>query len=187
MPFDALIVPSRPTPLAHIAQAYGIVPVSLAALDEHKQAQLDRFQPSFWYRHQALLPISMVGSVACMASTGGVANSMLAPGSMVPSYLTLAWLGVIGLLVLFGVFRLQAGSYWDERLVFVGELDGLGVPPAIADVAFMLSRVMPGSTLILGELKQEEVVLDPYLLLGRGDETICLGIWDGDRVIACAG
>ena len=41
-------------------------------------------------------------------------------------------------------------------------------------------------SLILGELLQEQVVLDPYLLLRYRGERVCLGIWDGRRVVAAA-
>ena len=54
-------------------------------------------------------------------------------------------------------------------------------------MARALHRDLPGSTLILGELLQEEVVLDPYLLLEFDGECVCLGIWDGARIIASAG
>jgi hypothetical protein len=40
---------------------------------------------------------------------------------------------------------------------------------------------------VLGELPREEVVLDPYLLLEHDRQSICLGIWDGRRIIAAAG
>jgi hypothetical protein len=40
--------------------------------------------------------------------------------------------------------------------------------------------------MILGELLQQQVVLDPYLLIVYGNERICLGIWDGRRIIAAA-
>jgi hypothetical protein len=56
----------------------------------------------------------------------------------------------------------------------------------IAEVARSLQREVPGSRLILGELKRDEVVLDPYLLLDDGNERVCLGIWENGRVIACA-
>ena len=45
-------------------------------------------------------------------------------------------------------------------------------------------RELPGATLILGELVQDTAVLDPYLLLTYRGERICLGIWDGDELIA---
>ena len=40
--------------------------------------------------------------------------------------------------------------------------------------------------MILGELKQEHVVLDPYLLLDCDGEQVCLGIWEDDGIVACA-
>ncbi len=46
---------------------------------------------------------------------------------------------------------------------------------------------MPRARVILGELKREETVLDPYLLIEHDGECVCLGIWENDRVIACAG
>ena len=30
----------------------------------------------------------------------------------------------------------------------------------------------------------DTTVLDPYLLIEFGDERVCLGIWDGEEVIA---
>jgi hypothetical protein len=39
---------------------------------------------------------------------------------------------------------------------------------------------------ILGELIRESIVLDPYLLLVRGQERICLGVWDDRGIIASA-
>jgi hypothetical protein len=62
-------------------------------------------------------------------------------------------------------------------------LDGLGVPESIGATARLLHREVRGSSLILGELVREEVVLDPYLLLALGDEQACLGVWDGTQII----
>ncbi len=44
---------------------------------------------------------------------------------------------------------------------------------------------MPRTRLILGELKREETVLDPYLLIEHDGESVCLGIWEDDKIIAC--
>jgi hypothetical protein len=93
---------------------------------------------------------------------------------------------VIALLVVFGVFRGRAGSHWEERWVAGAWLRGLGVPEPIAAIALSLHRETPGSSLILGELIEDEVVLDPYLLLERDGEIVCLGIWDEGCIIACA-
>lgn len=186
MPFDALVAPPQPKLLSEMLAERGITPVSQEVLHAHKQAQLERFAPSFWYRHQPILPVALLGSVGCMAASGGFAQRALSDASPVPGWLTLAWMCIIGLLIGAGVFRVRAGSYWEERWVPADWLRGLGVPEPIAALAREMCRQVPGSTLILGELKQEYVVLDPYLLLVCDDETVCLGIWERDVIVACA-
>lgn len=185
MPFDALLVPVRPRPLSAVLEEYGVEPVSFDVLAAHKRAQLERFAPSFWHHHQTWLPVGLVGSVGCMAASGGVANNLL-PGSLLSSWLSLGWMGVLGLLVVFGVFRVSAGATWEERRVAPELLGQVGVPTEIARLARVLCRHLPDATLILGELVQEEVVLDPYLLLQWEGQRICLGIWDGTTVLAAA-
>jgi hypothetical protein len=187
MPFDALVAPAQPKLLPDVLADLGITPISLELLEAHKQAQLDRFAPSFWYRHQPMLPAALLGSVGCMAATGGLTQRMMSEASPVPGWLTLAWMCVIAMLIGAGVFRVRAGSHWQERWVPVDWLRGLGVPEPIALLARDLSRRVPGSALILGELIQEHVVLDPYLLLERDGEQVCIGIWEGGRIVACAG
>lgn len=96
-------------------------------------------------------------------------------------------LGSIALLFGAAAFRVRAGSHWEERPVAVGWLDDLGVPEPIAEAARTACREVPGSALIMGELIREKVVLDPYLLLEYDGELVCLGIWEGGRIVACAG
>lgn len=175
MPFDALLAPQRPRLLADILSDWGIRPVPLETLAAHRQAQLERFAPSFWHQHQTWLPVGLIGSVVCMALTGGAS-----------SWLSLFWLGVMTLLIVFGVFRVSGGARWEERFVAPGSLIEVGVPLAIARLAYDLQNEANGSELILGELLREEVVLDPYLLLRCRGERVCLGVWDGRRVIATA-
>ena len=175
MPFDALLAPQRPRLLADILADRGIAPVPLETLAAHRQAQLERFAPSFWHQHQAWLPVGLIGSVACMALSGGTS-----------SWLTLFWLSIMTLLIVFGVFRVSAGARWQERVVEAEVLIALGVPLGIAQLARQLQRQADGSELILGELLQEQVELDPYLVLRYRGERVCLGIWDGRRVLAAA-
>jgi hypothetical protein len=185
MPFDALLVPARPRPLAAVLEEHGAEPVAFDVLAAHKRAQLERFAPSFWHQHQTWLPIGLTGSVGCMAASGGIANALL-PGSLLSSWLSLSWLSVLGLLVLFGVFRVNAGAAWQEREIAPERLGQFGVPAEIARLARILCWNLPNATLILGELVQEEVVLDPYLLLQWQDQRVCLGIWDGATIFASA-
>jgi hypothetical protein len=184
MPFDALLAPLQPNTLAQALDERRIVPIGWASLAAHKQAQLARHHPSFWLRHEAWLPIALVGSVGCMAASGGLTHQIAAATSPLSWTPTLIWLGCFALLIVFGVFRVQAGAYWQERIVPVEDLDNLGVPPEIAVTARTLQHEVPGSALILGELIQQEVVLDPYLILACNTEMACLGIWDEAGIIA---
>jgi hypothetical protein len=186
MPFDALLAPPQPRLLSELLEAHGVAPVPLSALAAHKQAQLERFAPSFWHQHQTWLPVGLIGSVFCLAMSGGIANR-ISPYASTPCWLSLFWLSVMALLILFGVFRVSAGAYWVERIVTVQELAACGVPRPIARLASDLQRDTVGATLILGELLREEVVLDPYLMLTCNGEHACLGIWDGHRIIAAVG
>jgi len=186
MPFDALVAPVRPNSLVEVLEQTGITTVAWDALTTHKQTQLEKFAPSFWHQHQTLLPVGLLGSVGCMAASGGLAHGLMPPGALFPSFLTLLWLGVMTMLIVLGVFRAHGGSRWEERLVTGHWLEQIGVPQQIATIARTLHRALPGSTLILGELLREEVVLDPYLVLEHDGQMICLGIWDGRRIIAAA-
>jgi hypothetical protein len=186
MPFDALIAPPEPKTLAQALDDRRIVPVGWASLAAHKQAQLTRFQPSFWQRHEAWLPIALVGSVGCMAASGGLTHGIDAGASLLSWSPTLIWMSSFALLIVFGVFRVRVGAHWQERNVPVEDLNRLGVPHDIAATARALYRDLPEPELILGELIQEAVVLDPYLILHCNDERACLGIWDDQGVIASA-
>jgi hypothetical protein len=186
MPFDALLAPSEPKTLAQALADRRILPVGWAGLAAHKEAQLAKYQPSFWHRHEAWLPIALVGSVGCMAASGGLTHALMAGASLLAWTPTLIWLGAFALLITFGVFRVRGAAYWLEQNISVGELGRHGVPAAIAITARALSRDLPGSELIIGELIEEAVVLDPYLIVVHNDEMACLGIWDDDHVIACA-
>jgi len=186
MPFDALTGLSPSLTLAEALDAHGIVPVGWDKLAAHKQAQLAAFQPGFWQRHEAWLPIALVGSIGCMAVSGGLSGRIAAGASLLSWSPTLIWLGCFTLLIVFGVFRGRAGASWQERTVQVEALAALGVPEGIAGPARALCRSVDGAELILGELVEEAVVLDPYLILVCNDQMVCLGIWDEARVIASA-
>ena len=178
MPFDALVGFERRT-LAEALDRLAISPVAWQLLEDHKRTQLASFAPSFWHAHQTWLPVGLIGSVGCMAASGGLANRLAFTATS--SWLTLAWMGVIGLLIVFGVFRAHGGAAWQERVIPPVAL--CHVPPPIAAVARDLMDELPDATLILGELKRQEVVLDPYLLLEHDGGRVCLGIWDGARII----
>jgi hypothetical protein len=186
MPLDALCGTIGADSLAVVLDQRELKPVDWNTLAAHKQAQLRKFGPTFWYRHQALLGLTLIGSIGFMALTAGAANAAMPPSSPVSLWISMAWLGLVAALINSGVFRARGGSHWEERWLPIDLLETSGVPVPIAAMARSISREIPGSTVILGELIRESIVLDPYLLLVRGQERICLGVWDDRGIIASA-
>ncbi|MDA8251296.1 MAG: hypothetical protein M0Z28_19310 [Rhodospirillales bacterium] len=186
MPFDTAIPVARLGSLAEVLEENGIAPVPLAALAAHKRAQVQKFGPNFWYRHQGLLLLGLLLPFVGMAATSGLADGLKTVSPTLPATLSFAWLFLLPLLFATGLLRLRAGSHWEERWVPSGSLARLGVPGPIAELGRDLQKQVPGSALILGELVQERAVLDPYLMLVRGGERVCLGIWDGGKILVRA-
>ena len=187
MPLDYVAHPLPHDILAtHLARD-GIRPVPDIVVAAHKQAQLRRFGPGFWYRHQTALGVALLASVVGLAVSAGAANTLLPAASPTVMWIAAGRLVAVALLIFSGVIRVRAGAHWEERFIPADRLDDIGVPTAIARHARALINDLPGATLILGELIQDSAVLDPYLLLDLGGARICLGIWDDDGVIAAAG
>jgi hypothetical protein len=167
-------------------ERWDIRPVETTTLAAHKQAQLRQFGPSFWYRHQTSLGLTLLVSVGCMAASAGAANSILGSSSPVVLTIAMGWLVLMAGLIVSGVFHARPGSTWEERWLPVDRLEAEGVPPSIAARARSLHQDIPGSTVVLGELIQGSDVVDPYLLLVRDDDRVCLGVWDEGGIIAQA-
>jgi hypothetical protein len=186
MPLDALARTAGAEPLAELLEQRDIKPVDWSTLAAHKAAQLRQFGPTFWYRHQTALGVTLIASIGGMALTAGAANSMMLPSSWIPMWISMGWMCLVAGLIVSGVFNARAGSYWDERWLPIDRLEAAGVPEPIAAMARSLHREMPGSTVVLGELIEESVVIDPYLLLVLGHERVCIGVWDDEGIIASA-
>ncbi|MBV8097443.1 MAG: hypothetical protein JO212_11470 [Acetobacteraceae bacterium] len=183
MPFDAAVASARLAPLSEILENNGLTPVPWERLAAHKQSQLEKFPPSFWYRHSGLLRIGLFVSFAALAPLSAMAAHL--PWSL-PCFIGFGWLALL-ILPLAATLHLRAGAHWEERRLLESSLAPLGIPEPIHKVARQMHQEVPGSALVLGELVQDRVVLDPYLLLVRGNERVCLGIWEDSRIIACAG
>lgn len=186
MPFDAMVAIRRQA-ISEALERNGLSAVSWEVLAAHKQAQLQRFGPSFWYRHRAAVALALVFGSPIVGLLVGAANAFRGHATLLAIGSSFAWLCLVAVITGTSVVRLRAGSHWRERWIPAAWLDDLGVPEPIAAVARRLQRDMPDATLIVGELLRDEVVLDPYLLIECGDERVCLGVWEGERVIACAG
>jgi hypothetical protein len=182
--------------LADLASWYGITPVPNDVLDRHKAVEVARRPGSWAYRHHLLANVLM--PLGAMVSGVGIAFAML---SMVVA-MALGHNNLVGLYFLFGFgcfmvccWILSSGALsrgvkvfgpaeWYERDIHVRWMPHNGVPRSIANTA---ERIMADGhsdmRLVLGTLVQDYKVVDPYLVVRRGDEQIVLGIWDNNEII----
>ena len=186
MPFDALVAAPPRRLVSDALDRLNLTPVSWQELTAHKQAQQQKFGPSFWFRHQAALSITLVLMAPVVGLIVGAIQGFTPNSGTLSIACSFAWMCVVAVITGTGLVRLRAGSQWEERLVPANFLGGGAVPEPIARVARAIQRNVPDAAIIVGELKREDVVLDPYLLIEYGDECVCLGIWENGQVIACA-
>jgi hypothetical protein len=184
MPFDALVAAPRQSDLFDALDTHRITPVSWAMLVDHKLAQQEKFGPSFWFRHQTKVSIGLIAASPVVGTVVGALQGFSPHSSALAVASSFMWMCLVAMLTGTGLVKLRAGASWQERRVTADELDELRVPPQIATVARSVQRLVPDTTIVLGELKRHQVVLDPYLLLEHQDWRICLGIWEGAKVIA---
>ncbi|MGC1410870.1 MAG: hypothetical protein WA864_18235 [Acetobacteraceae bacterium] len=183
MPFDALVAVTRRKALSDALDDHRLDPVSWEKLAAHKVEQQRRYGPSFWYRHQAIVSIMLVVASPAAGALAAASGSFNAHSGVLAITGSFVWMCMVALVTGTGMVRLRAGSHWEEREVLTFD----DVPEPIAKFARILKGDVPRARVILGELKREETVLDPYLLIEHDGECVCLGIWENDRVIACAG
>ncbi len=183
MPFDALVAVTRQKTLADTLEDHNLTPVAWQMLAEHKADQQRRNGPSFWHRHQAMLSIMLVVTSPAAGAIAAASGGFNAHSGVLAITGSFVWMCMVALITGTGMIRLRAGSHWEEREV----LTYADIPEPIARVARVLKSEIPRTRLILGELKREETVLDPYLLVEYQGECICLGIWEGDHIVASAG
>jgi hypothetical protein len=178
MPFDgATLAFSAQDVLEQAMYASGLDPVPPGLLERHKAEQI-RCHPAGWaYRHQQTIALTQV---AVLLASVGLFVVMLSAHEV-------PW-GLSGGLAMFGLassvlfFPIKGPAEWRERTS--DELRQ--VPPAIRESAELLRQRLPGVGFVVGELFQDRIRLDPYLVAEYGEARVVLGIWDGDQVIACA-
>ncbi len=183
MPFDALVAAPRQIAIQDALETLGLTPVPVATLVDHKLAQQRKFGPSFWFRHQTAVSMTLIAASPVIGAFVGAIQGFTPHSSALAVASSFIWMCMVALLTGTGLVKLRAGAYWEERYVSGGALDNLEVPSSIAVVARSVQRMVPDSGLVLGELKRHEAVLDPYLLIEVGNERVCLGIWENDKII----
>lgn len=178
MPFDgANFALSEHDLLDSAVYESGLNPIDMRFLDRHKAEQIRRHPPGWAYLHQQVFALAQVALL--LASVGLFV--VLLSAREVP-------FGFVAGLVMFGLgssalfFPVKGPAQWRERPTE----DLNEVPAVIRRSAEQLQRRLPGVGFVVGELYQERVRLDPYLVAEYGSARVVLGIWDDDQVIARA-
>lgn len=179
MPLDAQYKPT----LTDIVQWSGISPVPDVILNQHKQAEIDKHPPSWGFRY--LTPLRNFASIApAFASVGLI---LMQPSHFVNAATPILCLVSLVIILYTAFARLKGPARWIETYQGVAQVfDNATIPLPIRMLAVDAAVLVPGSWFIVGELIQKKVVLDPYLMMVVGDEQICLGVWDGAKIIHIA-
>jgi hypothetical protein len=178
MPFDGVrFALSERELLESAMSASGLRAIDPRFLARHKAEQIRRHPPGWAYRHQHTVAMAQI---AVLLGSVGLFVALLSahevPFGVLGGLATFA----LGSSVLF--FPVKGPAEWRER---AGD-DLARLPPSIREAALRLRGRLPGVGFVVGELFQEQVRLDPYLVAEYGGARVVLGIWDGDNVIACA-
>jgi hypothetical protein len=179
MPFDGSLLS-----LEAKARAVGLEPIPLATLESYKAEQCKLHRGSWLYTiAKSRNWINIVGKISCFMIFGG---GFLALGLCNGVISALAILG--GLAVFIGgvavsFIKVKGPAKWQEK---VADLSSL--PTQVERAIKKLEDIAPNNYYIIGELYQDKVMLDPYLLAADPitKEGICLAIWDDDKIIASA-
>jgi hypothetical protein len=183
MPFDGAIVKlsavklSNQEVLEEALFACGREAINSCLLSRHKADQVRRHAPGWAYRHQQAVALAQIG---VLLMSVGLFVTLLSAHQV-------QW-GLVGALTMFSAgasmlfVPVKGPARWRERpLADLGD-----VPAPIRGVAEELQRRVPRVGFTVGELYQERVKLDPYLVAEYGGARVVLGIWDGDQIIGCA-
>ena len=178
MPLDGanFVIPAQQV-LDAAAAAGELRPPPAAFLERHKEEQLNQHRAGWVYRHRR--PIEVALALVMLA---GVIGFFVLFSTHLPVAGCAA--GVVGLAAATApmLARVQGPARWRER----ADPDLVDVHPTVREQAHRLQQHLPEVGFTVGELFRERVTLDPYLVAEFEGARIVLGIWEGDRVIACA-
>ena len=197
MPFDSLH--AKPQSLVEVVNDLGLTPIREEELAAYKQQQLKKNRGSIWYHYRglavALLICCMLAGLLSILLSLPTAFFAAAHGQHLQAalYGTIALLGgsCIWVLDRTRVFsstgrKLKGPAYWVEVSMSFSLYRAANqhtVPASINDSVFRVARALPNTHIVVGELRQDSAVIDPYLIICYGDERAIIGIWDDDGVI----
>jgi len=188
MPFDALVLRS-PRTLADAVVDLGITPIPAEVLAEHKRTEQAKYPPaSILYPYIAVMRlgigiIAMLGLLCGILGLIGIVRTSLIPTPhnawATLTLLCLCMAGMIGTMCA-SLKVIRGPAEWVESTPSFLYAD---VPNSIMFTALRLTSVIPEANIVIGELQQNNVILDPYLIVRTPTEQVCLGIWQGDTIL----
>lgn len=183
MPFDVLVNPSFT--LADHLHVLGIRPIPMPQLEAYKAEQirlhpkhvlLRSWPPLAMFAVYILASIYHVGPSIFIAAPWWTGVVALAGCMTMAAVMTAATHILISMYLSGAGVKLKTQAFWQEKTAFLP-----AVPDDIRVLARKIDAHMQGATFRIGELIQNEIVIDPYLLVQYKDETACIGIWDIDE------
>lgn len=194
MPFDgSTVIPCRSV-LDRVSADLGITGISEAVLEAHKRAEIARYPAGggFFYRHRQIMALTAVvlvlmgfANVVRMGVTGMARWDWLCLGLMLPVFLL-------------QFIKLRGPVHWVETYLSTSALKPVGRKPIVGmpepivalaqRVVSELGRDERRCVFTVGELRQDTIVLDPYLIVRDviTNERLILGIWINDTVLHIA-
>lgn len=163
--------------LERAASASGLAALDPRFLEAHKSDQLRRHPAGWVHRHaiavQLCQPVVLLAGVLGFGFLG--AHGMI--GSAIACLVLAFPPAILPLLI-----STRGPARWEETW----DPDLERVHPEVREVARRLKANLPSACLVLGELYQDRIRLDPYLVAEYRGARIMLGIWEDGRLILCA-
>jgi hypothetical protein len=180
----------KPNTLAYHLRTLGIRPVPLAVLEAHKAEQLRLNPPHVMATikpYAATFLVSTFGYLAqakflCQANLDVVTIVMMTVAGLITTLL--AWVIITMAFSRYGWEMLGRAQWVDSAINIQGR--SWSTPRPILTVALRLKECCPNVKFVQGDLIQNDISLDPYLIAELDGERICLGIWDGFKIVASA-
>jgi hypothetical protein len=205
MPLDAAVI-CRPRTLKDIADDLGIIGIDPTLLHAHKAAELAKAPlPSFAYRNQPVYEVTVTfgilfSLVVFLGSTMMMVGSVIEAARYLSPLMLIVAIGFCGtaigsmsllkLVLRTAVGTVRGPARWSEAPLPIRSLDQT-CPTELADLArtVMAAASHGHLTLYCGELRQDTVLLDPYLLVRDifTDDELILGVWKDDEILYLAG
>jgi len=178
MPLDGATLTKSPQNILQAAALLsGLRPIEPRVLDRHKAEQVRQHPPGWLYRNRILVQWMQMNLVM----TAPVILAILLEFDFTTLGPALASM-LFALAITPVLIPIKGRAEWKEEL----DNEFRHVPHSIRDKAFLLKQNVPEVKFYVGELLQDRVKLDPYLVAVFEREYLVLGIWDRDTVIAAA-